>query len=59
MADDAGTLRVTLHRPDATPELVRWLVSHGVDIEAVTPERASFEQAFLDLVRDADGARPQ
>ncbi|MBL8961061.1 MAG: ABC transporter ATP-binding protein [Gemmatimonadetes bacterium] len=57
VADDAGTLRLTLHHPDATPELVRWLVGHGLDLEAVTPERASFEQAFLDLVRDADGAR--
>ncbi|MBL8765469.1 MAG: ATP-binding cassette domain-containing protein, partial [Phycisphaerae bacterium] len=36
VADDAGTLRLTLHHPDATPELVRWLVGHGLDLEAVT-----------------------
>lgn len=53
VADDAGVLRLRLHDAAATPELVKWLVAHEVEIEAVTPERASFEQAFLDLVRDA------
>jgi hypothetical protein len=45
-----GEWRVRLDRPDATPEVIRWLVAHDVAIEEVRRERASFEQAFLDLV---------
>jgi ABC-2 type transport system ATP-binding protein len=43
-------MRVVLQAPDGTPDLVRWLVAQGVDVDAVTPERASFEEAILDLV---------
>jgi ABC-2 type transport system ATP-binding protein len=53
--EESGALRVSLHDTAATPDLVRWLVAQGLDVEAVTPERASFERVFLDLVRDAEG----
>ncbi|MFN8581540.1 MAG: ABC transporter ATP-binding protein [Gemmatimonadaceae bacterium] len=40
--------------------LVRWLVEHGAEVEEVRPERASLEDAFLDLVGGdaAAGAKP-
>jgi ABC-2 type transport system ATP-binding protein len=54
LARDGDELRVTLASPDGTPEVVRWLVVQGVGIEEVRRDRASFEEAFLDLV-DTDG----
>lgn len=45
-----GEWIVRLERPDATPEVIRWLVAHDVAIEEVRRERASFERAFLDLM---------
>ncbi len=50
--------RVALTDASHTPALVAWLAAHGLEIEAVTPERATFEQAFLDLLQD-EGPEPR
>lgn len=50
-----GGLRIQFTPSGRTPALVHWLSAHGVDIEQVRPDRATFEDAFLDLV-DAPGA---
>ncbi|MGQ0647313.1 MAG: ABC transporter ATP-binding protein [Gemmatimonadaceae bacterium] len=49
-----GEVRVELVQGDATPAVVRWLVQHEVAIEEVRRERASFEEAFLDLVEPGE-----
>lgn len=41
---------VTLADPAQVPSLVAWLVAHHVSVHEVRRERASFEEAFLDLV---------
>jgi ABC-2 type transport system ATP-binding protein len=45
-------LRVTLGPEASVPALVQWLVSHGVQVEEVRRERATFEHAFLDLMAE-------
>jgi ABC-2 type transport system ATP-binding protein len=50
-----GDVRVVLAGADTTPQLVRWLVEQDVAIQEVRRERATFEEAFLDLVDPGDG----
>jgi ABC-2 type transport system ATP-binding protein len=45
---------VTLADPAQVPSLVAWLVAHHVSVHEVRRERASFEEAFLDLVDRAE-----
>ncbi len=40
--------------PD-TPALLRALVEGGAEVEGIAPRQATFEDAFLKLVRDTDG----
>jgi ABC-2 type transport system ATP-binding protein len=51
--EDGVTIRLA---PDASAApVVAWLVSRGVEIEEVRRDRASFEDAFLDLVTQDGG----
>ncbi len=43
-------VRIDLADPARVPELVEWLVGQGVRIHEVRRERATFEDAFLDLI---------
>ena len=52
-----GEVRVVLAGEGATPPVVRWLVEQGVAIEEVRRERATFEEAFLDLVEPGPEGR--
>jgi hypothetical protein len=36
-------------------EVTQWLLASGVRLRAVTPQRASLEELFLDAVRTATG----
>jgi ABC-2 type transport system ATP-binding protein len=40
---------------EALPEILRYLVSHGVDIYEVTPQRRSLEELFLQIVGEDGG----
>lgn len=47
---DGGGWIVSLDDGATAAPIVRWLVTQGADVEEVRPERASLEDAFLDLV---------
>lgn len=49
---DNGSWVISLTEGASPAPLVRWLVEHGADVEDVHRERASLEDAFLDLVSD-------
>lgn len=49
---DHGGWIVSLDDAATAAPIVRWLVAQGVDVEEVRPERASLEDAFLQLVGD-------
>ncbi|MHB8621007.1 MAG: AAA family ATPase, partial [Chloroflexota bacterium] len=49
---DAGRLVIHLRQPAPAAPLVRLLVEQGADVEEVSKDRVSLEEAFLDLVRD-------
>src|SRR6266481_3296484 len=45
---NGGRLNFTVHSTTALPEIVRYLVTRGVDVYEVTPQRLSLEQRFLE-----------
>jgi ABC-2 type transport system ATP-binding protein len=53
----AGTLRVRLAPPATPADLNAALVTAGVRVGALVPERASLEEVFLSLVEGADAPR--
>jgi ABC-2 type transport system ATP-binding protein len=53
----AGTLRVRVDPPATPADLNAALVSGGVRVSALIPERASLEEVFLSLVEGADAPR--
>jgi ABC-2 type transport system ATP-binding protein len=55
-AEDGGWI-VSLAEGASPAPIVRWLVEHGAEIEEVHPDRASLEDAFLDLVAGDDSPR--
>ena len=52
-----GALRVRLAGGASAAGVNRALVSAGVDVSALVPERDSLEEAFLQLVEGADVPR--
>jgi ABC-2 type transport system ATP-binding protein len=56
-AQDHGGVDVALANPEAAaPALLRTLLADGLDVYVCTPEQASLEDLFLDLVRGDGGA---
>jgi len=53
----AGSVRVSLTAPATASEVNRTLVSAGVAVSALIPERESLEDVFLSLVEGADAVR--
>ena len=53
----SGSLRVALAAPATAAGVNRALVSAGVAVSALVPERESLEDVFLSLVEGADAAR--
>jgi ABC-2 type transport system ATP-binding protein len=53
----AGSLRVRIDPPAGPADLNAVLVSGGVRVSALVPERASLEDVFLSLVEGADAPR--
>jgi ABC-2 type transport system ATP-binding protein len=45
-----GRLNFTVHSTTALPEIMRYLVTRGVDVYEVTPQRLSLEQRFLEII---------
>jgi len=45
-----GKIRLRVRSEPMIPEIVRWLVSRGVDVHSVTSRRKSLEQWFLDVM---------
>jgi len=45
-----GKIRLRVTSEPMIPEIVRWLVSRGVDVHSVTSRRKSLEQWFLDVM---------
>ncbi len=54
---EMGSLRVRVQLPATPAELNSALVSAGVRVSALVPERASLEDVFLSLVEGADAPR--
>ena len=60
LSDDgsgSGSLRVQLVAPASAASINRALVSAGVAVSALVPERESLEEVFLSLVEGADALR--
>jgi ABC-2 type transport system ATP-binding protein len=51
---DEESLEIELEKEKYIPQLVRFLVAHKVDVYAVEPIKASLEDQFLELIRNAD-----
>jgi ABC-2 type transport system ATP-binding protein len=50
-----GQIHIILSKDSELPQVVRFLVEKGVDIYAVTPERVSLEQLFVQVVGSDGG----
>ena len=49
---DGSALSVGMANGSRTPQLVRWLVEAGADVESVVPEEVSLEDVYVRLMRD-------
>ena len=49
-ARDSGAFRITLGQPDSVGALITAAVANDWGLKELTPERASLEQIFMDLV---------
>jgi ABC-2 type transport system ATP-binding protein len=47
---DGDRAHLTIDDEDRLPELARWLVGQGVDLYELTPQHASLEEMFLQIV---------
>lgn len=47
---DGEHLTLSLHKESSLPEMVRFLVTQGVDVFAITPRRVSLEELFIETV---------
>jgi ABC-2 type transport system ATP-binding protein len=47
---DTDRLHVMMPNQTALPELARWLIGQGLDLYALTPQHASLEEMFLQIV---------
>jgi ABC-2 type transport system ATP-binding protein len=47
---DGETLSLTLTEESHLPEITRWLVGQGADVYALTPQRLSLEELFIQIV---------
>ena len=54
-ATDSGAFRISLGQPDAVGALVTAAVANDWGLTELTPERASLEQIFMDLVYREQG----
>jgi len=52
---DGERLRFSVPDTDILPQVVRYLVEHGVDVFEVTPQHTSLEELFLEIVGEDGG----
>lgn len=50
-----GQVAMTIHRDSDLPEINRYLVGQGVDVYALTPNRTSLEEIFIQTVGEDGG----
>jgi ABC-2 type transport system ATP-binding protein len=50
-----GQVTMTIHRDSDLPEINRYLVGQGVDVYALTPDRTSLEEIFIQTVGEDAG----
>ncbi len=50
MRADGDHLTLTVSDDSALPAITRYLVSHGADVYAITPQRLSLEELFIQIV---------
>src|SRR5919109_2227850 len=50
-----GQLVMTLHQEQDLPEITRYLVAQNADVYAITPNRRSLEEIFIDTVGEDGG----
>ncbi len=47
---DSDRIHLVMPNQTALPELARWLIGQGLDVYALTPQHASLEEMFLQIV---------
>jgi hypothetical protein len=52
-----GQISLTLPGEADLPEITRYLVAHNVDVYAVSPQRVSLEELFMQLVGTEEKVR--